>query len=322
MSHLRRSYVYVPVAYVVHSVTRGYSRYVRWLTSHANFPLKIFIVGQGYTFSCDWWSLGVILFECLYGYGADFFACTIGTHSIPPCITRYPPFVSNSRHITRQKILNWRQALRFPSRPRVSPEGVDLMQRLLCEPEDRLGSQSTVSTSRPNSLIVSVRRSGFFGHLGGGGGTASIDGAEHIKVRLDVPGTMQVICGQKLTGLLPDLLCLLHYHDNYRNADNDRCFDAVLLGNVSRSTWGACAALESLAAVVRGLYPLTIHRPQAHVWFKGIDWDNIHRMEAPFVPQLRNPEDTRHFDQDIPAEVRIQCPYGAMPQKGVRYMYN
>lgn len=64
------------------------------------------------------------------------------------------------------------------------------MQRLLCEPEDRLGSQSTVSTSRPNSLIMSVRRSGFFGQLGGGSGGASIDGAEHIKVRLHVHGTI------------------------------------------------------------------------------------------------------------------------------------
>ena len=125
-------------------------------------------------------------------------------HSFHSLYTRYPPFVSNSRHITRQKILNWRQALRFPSRPRVSPEGVDLMQRLLCEPEDRLGSQSTVSTSRPNSLIVSVRRSGFFGHMGGGGGGASIDGAEHIKVRLHVPGAMEAICRRKLTGSLHD----------------------------------------------------------------------------------------------------------------------
>ncbi len=39
VSHLRRAYVYVPVAYVVHSVTRGYSRYASWLTSYATFPL-------------------------------------------------------------------------------------------------------------------------------------------------------------------------------------------------------------------------------------------------------------------------------------------
>ncbi|OSD06903.1 kinase-like protein [Trametes coccinea BRFM310] len=155
------------------------------------------IRGHGYTFSCDWWSLGVIMFECLYGF---------------------PPFVSNSRHVTRQKILNWKQSLRFPSRPRVSHEAVNLMEQLLCEPEDRLGSQATASVSRPNSMIIQARRSGFITPQGT---TGSVDGAHLIK---------------------------------------------------------------------------------AHPWFRGIDWENIHRYPAPYRPELRSPEDTRHFDDDIPPE--------------------
>ncbi|KAH9083902.1 kinase-like protein [Lactarius deliciosus] len=158
------------------------------------------IRGQGYSYSCDWWSLGVIMFECLYGY---------------------PPFVSNSRHVTRQKILNWKQSLRFPSLPPVSHEAVDLMQQLLCEPEDRLGSQTSTSVTRPNSMIVQARRSAF---ITPSGATRSVDGAELIKAS------------------------------------------------------------------------------RAHPFFRGIDWANIHRYSAPFRPDLRNPEDTRHFDDDIPAE--------------------
>lgn len=42
---------------------------------------------------------------------------------------------------------------------------------------------------------------------------------------------------------------------------------------------------------------------QAHPWFRGIDWENIHRYPAPYRPELQNPEDTRHFDSDIPPEV-------------------
>ncbi|PPQ62918.1 hypothetical protein CVT24_006158 [Panaeolus cyanescens] len=162
------------------------------------FPVSPEVIrGHGYSYSCDWWSLGVIMFECLYGY---------------------PPFVSNSRHVTRQKILNWKQSLRFPSKPRVSHEGVNLMQQLLCEPEDRLGSQASSSTSRPNSVVVQARRSGFMPQPGNFAGS---DGAHLIK---------------------------------------------------------------------------------AHPWFKGIDWQNIHRYPAPYRPDLQSPEDTRHFDSDIPPE--------------------
>jgi serine/threonine-protein kinase LATS1/2 len=116
------------------------------------------IRGVGYDQSCDWWSLGIILFECLYGY---------------------PPFVSKSRHITRQKILTWRQSLRFPSKPKVSREAQDLISRLICEREDRLGSRTAPSTLTPNSLVVKQRMSGF---LGPAPGFQSLkDGAEDIK---------------------------------------------------------------------------------------------------------------------------------------------
>lgn len=52
------------------------------------------------------------------------------------------------------------------------------MQQLLCEPEDRLGSQATVSVSRPDSIVVQARRSGFILPTG------NSDGARLIKVRL------------------------------------------------------------------------------------------------------------------------------------------
>lgn len=54
------------------------------------------------------------------------------------------------------------------------------MQQLLCEPEDRLGSQASSSVSRPNSMIIQARRSGFL--LPDGTSGRSIDGAEFIKV--------------------------------------------------------------------------------------------------------------------------------------------
>jgi protein-serine/threonine kinase len=53
------------------------------------------------------------------------------------------------------------------------------MQQLLCEPEDRLGSQASSSVVRPNSMIVQARRSAFTTPSGASRGG---DGAELIKV--------------------------------------------------------------------------------------------------------------------------------------------
>ena len=49
--------------------------------------------GHGYSFSCDWWSVGAIMFECLNGW---------------------PPFCAEDAHDTYKKIVDWRNHLYFP----------------------------------------------------------------------------------------------------------------------------------------------------------------------------------------------------------------
>ena len=62
---------------------------------------------RGYGKECDWWSLGVILFECVAGY---------------------PPFYADEPMQTCRKIVNWRQTFVFPEEATksVSAECVDL----------------------------------------------------------------------------------------------------------------------------------------------------------------------------------------------------
>ncbi|TYZ57931.1 hypothetical protein PybrP1_013218 [[Pythium] brassicae (nom. inval.)] len=78
---------------------------------------------KGYGKECDWWSMGVILYECLVGY---------------------PPFYADEPMQTCRKIINWRQAFGFPpeAKAALSPECMDFIRRLVCNAENRLGSGS------------------------------------------------------------------------------------------------------------------------------------------------------------------------------------
>jgi len=67
---------------------------------------------QGYTEACDWWSVGVIMFEMLVGY---------------------PPFCSETPSETYRKIINWEQTLKFPNDVEVSDIAKDLVFKLCCE---------------------------------------------------------------------------------------------------------------------------------------------------------------------------------------------
>jgi protein-serine/threonine kinase len=73
---------------------------------------------KGYGKECDWWSLGAIMFEMLVGY---------------------PPFCAENYNLTYNKIINWRESLKFPKDLHISPSAEHLIKRLLCDADQRLG---------------------------------------------------------------------------------------------------------------------------------------------------------------------------------------
>ncbi|GBG64201.1 hypothetical protein CBR_g40901 [Chara braunii] len=80
------------------------------------------LLKKGYGQECDWWSLGAIMYEMLVGY---------------------PPFYADEPMTTCRNIVNWRQHLKFPEEAALSPEARDLISRLLCDVEHRLGTRGT-----------------------------------------------------------------------------------------------------------------------------------------------------------------------------------
>ena len=72
---------------------------------------------QGYGKECDWWSLGVIMYECLVGY---------------------PPFYADDPMSTCRQIINFRKTLKFPDDANLSPAATDLLKGLICEVNQRL----------------------------------------------------------------------------------------------------------------------------------------------------------------------------------------
>jgi len=102
-----------------------------------NYMAPEVLKSGGYDRACDWWSLGVILFEMIYGY---------------------PPFSSRSRQITRTKIMQWKSYLRFPTSPHISQHGTHFIQSLLCDRKDRLGSTNRQPLPPRNNLRNSTSK--------------------------------------------------------------------------------------------------------------------------------------------------------------------
>jgi len=72
---------------------------------------------KGYTKSVDWWSLGVIMYECLIGY---------------------PPFYSDDTINTCKKIVHHSRTMRIPKEHGVSRDAKHILFRLICGAKRRL----------------------------------------------------------------------------------------------------------------------------------------------------------------------------------------
>lgn len=74
----------------------------------SNYMAPEILMERGYGKEVDWWSVGVIMYECLVGYA---------------------PFSCEDTTETCLMILDWKNTLEFPKDAHLSPEAIDLMKK-------------------------------------------------------------------------------------------------------------------------------------------------------------------------------------------------
>jgi len=88
----------------------------------------------GYGAACDWWSLGVIMYEMLIGY---------------------PPFSSESAVETYKKVMNWKESLVFPPETPISEQARNTIMMFCSEADVRLGAKG-IPELRPVEFFKGV----------------------------------------------------------------------------------------------------------------------------------------------------------------------
>jgi len=105
------------------------------LVGTPNYIAPEVLMRQGYTQLCDWWSVGVILYEMLVGQ---------------------PPFLASMPAETQYKVINFETTLKIPKQARMSPESRELTLRLLSSADRRLGKNGGAAEVKAHAFFASI----------------------------------------------------------------------------------------------------------------------------------------------------------------------
>ncbi|XP_015793229.1 serine/threonine-protein kinase LATS1 [Tetranychus urticae] len=160
------------------------------LVGTPNYIAPEVLMRTGYSQSCDWWSVGVILYEMLVGH---------------------PPFLANTPEETQNKVINWKSTLRIPIESELSRDATDLILKLCCGPEDRLGKNGADE----------IKKHAFFSSIDFDGGLRKQKAPYIPKIRYPTDtSNFDPIDPDKLHSSSSDSNGLLDCDDDYLNGNN------------------------------------------------------------------------------------------------------
>ncbi|RVX66249.1 hypothetical protein B0A52_10176 [Exophiala mesophila] len=110
-------------------------RLARSVVGTSQYMAPEVVRGELYDGRCDWWSVAIIMYECLYGF---------------------TPFACENRQDTKLKILQHKRTLQFPDMAhsvQPSAEAKDLMKSILVEKERRLSCHQYESNDYTRKIV-------------------------------------------------------------------------------------------------------------------------------------------------------------------------